>query len=218
MFKMSELTAIDILVNPDEATMDRARALNAKLRENYPKGYELDESHQPHITTLQRYVRTADLPKVYDVVQELIDSTVMSKIIFHVFAIKHQDGWAEPGVGYAGFIAKPSDEALEYQAKLIEAVAPFTESGGNGGTFVQNEDGSPINQTTLGWVENYVPANSGANFMPHISCGFALDAYLDELEAEPFEVFDIQPASVSVYHLGNNGNAREELKHFDISS
>ena len=51
---MSDLTAIDILVNPDENTLERARAVNARLRQSVPRGFELDATHLPHITILQR--------------------------------------------------------------------------------------------------------------------------------------------------------------------
>jgi len=54
---MSDLTAIDILVNPDEATLEHARVWNARMRRSVTDGFALDDSHQPHITTLQRYVR-----------------------------------------------------------------------------------------------------------------------------------------------------------------
>ena len=51
---MSDLTAIDILVNPDDVTLDRARAINARMRQSVPTGFALDATHQPHVTTLQR--------------------------------------------------------------------------------------------------------------------------------------------------------------------
>ena len=66
---MSGLTAIDVLVNPDEKTLDHARAWNARMRESVPDGFALDASHQPHITALQRYVRTVELDQVYDAIQ-----------------------------------------------------------------------------------------------------------------------------------------------------
>jgi hypothetical protein len=69
---MSDLTAIDILVNPDEAALEHARQFNARLRESVPDGFALDATHQPHITTLQHYVRTAELEKVYDAVEQTV--------------------------------------------------------------------------------------------------------------------------------------------------
>ena len=55
------LIAINVLLNPDAATFEKAQATNARLRENYPDGFALDANHAPHITLLQRFVRTADL-------------------------------------------------------------------------------------------------------------------------------------------------------------
>ena len=50
---MSELTAIDILVNPDETAPEQADAWNARMRESIPEG---SRSTRPtsHITILQR--------------------------------------------------------------------------------------------------------------------------------------------------------------------
>ena len=48
---MTDLTAIDILINPDDTTIERARKVNAQLRRSVPDGFALDATHQPHITT-----------------------------------------------------------------------------------------------------------------------------------------------------------------------
>ncbi len=44
---MSDLTAIDVLIDPDEATMERARAVNARMLQSLPQGWALDDTHQP---------------------------------------------------------------------------------------------------------------------------------------------------------------------------
>ena len=59
------LTAIDIALEPDAVMMSRAFADNAALRENVPHGFALDATHHAHITLLQCFVRTADLPSIY---------------------------------------------------------------------------------------------------------------------------------------------------------
>jgi hypothetical protein len=53
---MSELTAVDILIEPDEATIQRAKQLNLRMLQSEPDGITLDTTHQPHITMLQRYM------------------------------------------------------------------------------------------------------------------------------------------------------------------
>ena len=41
---MSDLTAIDVLIDPDEATMERARAVNARMLQSLPEGWAPAES------------------------------------------------------------------------------------------------------------------------------------------------------------------------------
>ena len=79
---MSDLTAIDILANPDGAAIERAQEINHRMRQSVPSGYALDATHQPHITTLQRYVRTADLERVYEAVATTIASTDVSSLSY----------------------------------------------------------------------------------------------------------------------------------------
>src|SRR5687768_4130366 len=67
------LTAIDVLLLPDQTMIDRAQRANAQLRENYPQGFALDAEHRTHITILQRYVRTKDLKAVHDAVNRVLN-------------------------------------------------------------------------------------------------------------------------------------------------
>jgi hypothetical protein len=66
------VTAIDILLDPDATMIEHAVAANERLRESFPEGFALGKEHQPHISVLQRYVRTADLDKVYDAVGKVL--------------------------------------------------------------------------------------------------------------------------------------------------
>ncbi len=59
------VTAIDIALEPDATMVQHAEAANGRLLKVFPKGFSLDATHHPHISILQRYVRTADLDKVY---------------------------------------------------------------------------------------------------------------------------------------------------------
>lgn len=42
-----------------------AEVVNDRLLRVFPEGFALDATHRPHITLIQRFVRTADLDKVY---------------------------------------------------------------------------------------------------------------------------------------------------------
>jgi hypothetical protein len=210
---MSDLTAIDILIDPDEEAMKRARVVNARLLESVPlpKGWVLDDTHQPHITTLQRYVRTADLAKLYDAVGKTIAETDFASLSYTAMKITHAD-WGFPGVAPTVLMVEVSDKVLDFQAALLAAITPFVESGGTAAAFVA-DPGETIEPTIIEWVEKFVPDQIGAGkYFPHLTVGVATFDDLKVIEAEPFEAFAISPASVAVYHLGNNGTARKLLK------
>ena len=63
--QQNPVTAIDIALEPDATMLKHAQADNARLLKNFPKGFALDATHNPHVTLLQQFVRTADLEKVY---------------------------------------------------------------------------------------------------------------------------------------------------------
>jgi hypothetical protein len=215
--RINKLTAIDILIDPDEAASERAREVNARMLKSMPEGWVLDATHQPHITLLQRYVRTADLDQVYDAVEKTLAETDMASLSSQVVKITHAD-WGFPGYGPAVLLVQVSPKVLDFQAKLVAAVSPFVESGGTAAAFV-TDPGEVISPTIIDWVEGYVPAQIGAGkYLPHITVGVAKFDDLKVIEAEPFDAFAVHPASVAVYHLGNNGTARKLFKAWPVTN
>ena len=214
---MSDLTAIDILVDPDPAAIERARTVNARLLQSVPSppGWELDDTHMPHITHLQRYVRTADLAHVNDAVAQTVAATDMASLGYQAVKITHAD-WGFPGMAPTVLLVQVSPEVLAFQAALVAAVTPFVESGGTAAAFVA-DPGETISPTIIDWVDKYVPAQIGdGNYLPHLTVGVATFDDLEIIEAEPFDPITVHPASVSIYHLGNNGTARKLLKTWQV--
>jgi hypothetical protein len=213
---MSELTAIDILINPDDDTIERAKEVNARMLKSMPEGWVLDDTHQPHITTLQRYVRSADLDKVYDAVERTVADTDMAGLSYQAVKIAHAD-WGFPGYAPTVLQVEVSTEVLDFQAKLVAAVEPFVEAGGTAAAYVK-DPGEEISPTIIDWVEKYVPAQIGdGKYFPHLTVGVAKFDDLKVIEAEPFEGSTVRAAGVAVYHLGNNGTARALLKEWPVA-
>ena len=90
------MTAINVLIEPDAATRARARDLNARLRRTMPEGFALDATHAPHITVLQRYVRTPELEQVLDAVGAVVAGADLAI----ARPPRHED--RPRGVGHAG--------------------------------------------------------------------------------------------------------------------
>ena len=213
---MTDLTAIDILIDPDETMVSRAKAVNARMLQSVPSGFALDEHHQPHITTLQRYVRTAELDQVFDAVGGVLGSIDVGGLELTAVGLKHMAVAAVPGVGLTGILVKPSPEVLQFQAKLIDAVRPFSESGGTAEAYVRTEAEPDINRDTIEYIEHYVPEHSGQNYLAHVTVGLATLDELEKIEAESFEQLTFSPSGISVYQLGNNGTAAKHLKSWTI--
>jgi len=213
---MTDLTAIDVLIDPDEAMVSRAKAVNVRMLESMSSGFALDEHHRPHITTLQRYVRSADLDQVFDAVGDVLRTVDAGGLRLTAVGLFHMTSDAIPGLGLGMIEVKLPPEVLDLQARLIDALGPFTEGGGTAEAYVRTEAEPDINQDTIDYIENYVPEHSGHNYHAHVTVGLAKLDDLETIEAEAFESLTFSPAGLSIYQLGNNGTAAKHLKSWTI--
>lgn len=211
---MSDLTAVDILMLPDETMLERAGALNEQLRKSMPEGFALDARHSPHITVLQRYVRSADLDHVFEAVEDVIGTADPGSLELRGVKVAHMELAAQPGAGLAGLVVRPSQGVLDLQSSLIAAVEPFVAEGGTAAAFATTAEEPEINQDTLDYVERYVPDHSGESFLAHVTVGLAELGFLTDLESKAFDAFSFHPAGFAIFQLGNNGTAQQELKQW----
>ena len=207
------VTAINILLDPDATMIQHAMAANERLRKSFPEGFALGEEHRPHITVLQRYVRTADLDKVYEAVGKVLAGekpTTWKLKAYKYYYIPWKD------IGLAGIVIEPTDDLIRFQQKLVDAVAQFTVETGTASAFVTTKEDPEINQPTIDYVASFVPNATGGKFNPHVTIGIASQDYLKKMLDEKFEAFTSSPTKASVYHLGNLGTARKLLKSWEL--
>ena len=214
---MTDLTAVDVMIQPDAGAIARARAVNARMPLSIPAGITLDDTHLPHITMLQRYLITASLDQAYAAIAATIAATDPATLSYHVPGITYSEHWGPPGQAAAVLGVQPNRQVLDLQAALLAAVTPFTGSGGTDAAFV-TDPGQQISQTTKDWVETYEPDQIGANYTAHLTVGLATVEDLKAMQAEPFDAFDVHPAGLAVYQLGNNGTARTRLKAWPLNA
>ena len=204
----NDITAVDICLEPDATKVQHAETVNARLRGVFPEGFALDASHRPHVTLVQRFVRTADLDQVYAAAGKAIandDITSLKLEAFKYYYIPDKD------LGLSGIVIKPTPQLLKVEQDVIDAVAPFTVKTGTPAAFVDSNDPG-VNQLLITYVEVFVPEHSGEHYEPHVTTGLATREYLDKMLAEPFENFTFSPAGAAVYHLGPYGTAAIKLK------
>jgi hypothetical protein len=211
------VTAIDTVLEPDATMVRHAAAANERLLKVFPKGFALGKTHQPHISCLQRYVKTADLDKVYEAVGKVLAEEKPAGWKLKAYKYYYIPGTgALKEIGLAGIVIEPTDDLIRYQQKLIDAVAPFTVKTGTAAAFVTTKDDPDINQQTMDYVAKFVPEGTGKHFNPHVTIGIASQDYLKKMLDEKFDAFTFSPMGASVYHLGNFGTARKKLKGWEL--
>ncbi|MGH7786320.1 MAG: hypothetical protein ACRERC_05600 [Candidatus Binatia bacterium] len=207
------VTAIDVLLEPDATMLRHAQANNVRLLRIFPKGFALDEAHRPHITLLQRFVRTADLDKVYAAAGKVLAGANITGMKLEAFKYYYAPG---KDTGVAGIVAKPTPELLLLQQELIAAVAPFTVETGPISAFTAPQDDPATDALLISYVSTFVPKQTGEHFSPHVSTGIAPKDDLDKMLAEPFEPFTFSPVGAAVYQLGPFGTAARKLTDLDL--
>jgi hypothetical protein len=207
--QQSPITAIDIALEPDATMIQHAQADNTRLLKAFPKGFALDETHHPHVSILQQFVRTAYLEKVYAAVNGIFASEKPTSWKLKAFKYYYIPS---PPIGLAGIVVEPTEDLRRLQQKVIDAVTPFTVKTGTAAAFMSTENGRDIQEFLLEYVANFVTAAAGEKFNLHVTIGVGSITYLEKMLAEPFEAFTFSPAGASVYQLGSFGTARKELK------
>jgi len=208
------ITAIDILLEPDAIMLRHAEANNARLLKAFPKGFALDEAHRPHITLIQRFVRTEALDQVYSAAEKVLGGADVTHSQLEAFKYYYAPG---PGIGVAGIVARPTPALLALQQALIDVVAPCTVETGPIGAFTAPHDDPGTDALLIKYVSTFVPRQTGERFSPHVSTGVATRDYLDKMLAEPFEPFTFSPTGGAVYQLGPFGTAAKKLKEWNLT-
>jgi len=204
------LIAIDVLLEPDRTMIVKANAVNARLRESVPTGYELDSTRAPHITLLQRFVRAKDLDAVTAALTKVFAAEHPTELQLKATGYEYVI-WG--GVAVTVFVVERTPELMRLHQEVVDAVAPFSVSGGTAAAFV----GTGINDETIGWVETFVPKSSGQSYQPHVTLGVAKEDFAKQLKAEPFAGFTFKAEGVAIYQLGNFGTAAKKLWDYQAS-
>jgi 2'-5' RNA ligase len=206
--QQNPVIAIDIALEPDATMIQHAMADNARLLKAFPKGFHLDETHHPHITMLQQFVRTGDLDKVFEAANAVLAKEKPTAWTLKAFKYYYIPS---PPIGVAGIVVEPTEDLHRLQDELITAVEPYIVKTGTPAAFFSDEGGGDIQEELIEYVSSFVTIAAGKRFNPHVTIGVGTEAYLNKMLAEPFPSFTFSVAGASVYQLGSFGTARKEL-------
>jgi len=204
--KQEKIVAIDVLLTLPEGIYNQASQLNRVIVADNPNNFTLDENHIPHITLLQCYIPESDLPKVAEALKGLY-KTVENDTI-KAEGLQYSQDTEE---SFSSIGIKKSKPLLALHKKVIEFVKPYIITNGSQASYVQNADGTPIDQFTIDYVPAFVSEHSHENYNPHISLGVAKTSLLDSLDQHNFRPTKFRATSISVYQLGAFGTAQKVL-------
>jgi 2'-5' RNA ligase len=212
--QQNSVTAIDIALEPDATMLQRARDANARLLKSFPKGFALDETHHPHVTMLQQFVRTADLDMVFAAVNAVLAKEKPTAWTLKAFKYYYI---SSPPVGLAGIVVEPTEDLHRLQGELIKAVEPYAVKSGTSAAFFSEKAGRDIQESLIEYVTHFATIAAHKNFNPHVTIGVGTESYLKKMLAGKFDSFTFSPTGASVYQLGTFGTARKELKALPLT-
>jgi hypothetical protein len=207
--QQNPVTAIDIALEPDATMVQHAKDANARLLKSFPKGFALDETHHPHVSVLQQFVRTDDLDKIFAAANAIMVKEKPTAWMLKAFKYYYIP---DPPFGLAGIVVEPTDDLHRLQDELITAVMPYAVKTGTPAAFFSEAGGRDIQKSLIEYVTHFVEMAAGKRFNPHVTIGVGTERYLNKMLAEPFPSFTFSLAGSSVYQLGTFGTARKELK------
>lgn len=201
------LVAIDILLEPDAALADRARALNSQLRPSDPRGFALDATHVPHVTLIQQFVRQGDVARLGDVIGMVLEGTpAPAELNVTGLELSAWNGSVMVSIGI-----ERSAMLARLQAALVASLIPFVAPAGDASAFVRDPPDTQIDAATIDYVSGFLLKRTGENYEPHVTVGVASKAAAEALKAKPFERRSYGVARVAAYQIGNGGTARRRL-------
>ncbi|MGC1633214.1 MAG: hypothetical protein WA749_13980, partial [Gelidibacter sp.] len=141
--KKPKTIAIDVLLTVPENVYDQAVQLNKAILKSHPDNFTLDANHIPHITLLQCYIVNSDMPKVEQLLNGLF-KTIANDTLW-ADGLQYNKEKAE---SFASIGIEKSKPLMAVHKKIIALLEPYMVTNGTQDAYVQNADGSPIDQFT----------------------------------------------------------------------
>jgi 2'-5' RNA ligase len=210
---MAELIAIDVLAEPDERIHELALAYNRRFLERVPppRGFALDETRVPHVTLVQRYVRTDRLDAALAALAATAATADRAAFDLVTDGAPRADRVGADGVASVLWWLTRTPALAELQAALLVALEPFVTSGGDERAFVTSTEEPDVAPSTVRYVETFVPDQIGPAYAPHLTLGRATGEDLTTLAAEPAPSLAFTAPALAAYQLGDHGTARRRL-------
>ena len=185
--------AVDIVLLPTEAMMDKAIEVNAELVKKFGKKIVLNkENCLPHISLAMGCVDEKDIADVEKVLKPIAEQYPLGDLSVIGITVNLA------GEKVSVFEVGKTEELQLLHEKVMEKLAPYLSCDVTADMIA----GAEVEESTLLWIKNYPEKSSFSNFSPHITIGYG------EMNNFSFPIkFGV--SRLALCHLGNHCTCRE---------
>ena len=197
--------AIDVVLLPDEAMMERAVEANRELVRQYGKKIVLDkENCLPHISLAMGCLDEGDLSAAAGILKDIAEELRLPEL--QVTGIRASTNSA--GEKVSVFEVENIEQLQSLHEEIMGTFAPYLSSDV---TRDMLHGPAEVVESTLLWIENYRVNSSFGNFLPHITIGYG------ELSGGTFPI-RFTAGRLALCHLGNHCTCRKVLAAAQIAT
>jgi 2'-5' RNA ligase len=194
---MAKLVALDVAILPPPDVARLATEYSAALPSEQSQGLRLDESHLPHITVTQQFVREEELETAF----AHVEGVIRGRPRFSIRVV---------GGGKSGhtvwMTVERSAELANLHELLMEALRGLERPEGTQAAFF----GGDGRAGDVLWVAGFRLKSSFGSFTPHITLGHA-----DQPPAIAPFTFDAH--TIAACHLGRFCSCRRVLREWTLT-
>ncbi len=195
---MVDLLAVDVALLLPEEVRVRAEAVNRALWLAHPDTLHLDDTHLPHLTLVQQFVRYDNLAALAVRIETVLRGR--SPLSLTVSGI----GSSEDTVM---FLVDVTPALRELHEDLMEACASLEELDGDETAFYGPEE--PARPRDVAWVRHYRTQAAYERYVPHITLGHGVPP-------ASVEGFAFTADRVALCHLGRFCTCRVVLRDWRL--
>jgi len=195
--------AVDVVLLPTEAMMDRVIEANRKLIEKSDKKIVLNKKNcLPHISLAMGCVDESDIAAIGKVLQTIARECSLGDLTVTDIQIAADSAGEKVSV----FEVEKTRQLQLFHEKAMGKLTGYLSSEVTGDMIYT---GAAVEDSTLLWIKNYQEKSSFANFSPHITIGYG------EIENRPLPI-KFAASKLALCHLGNHCTCRKVLVSIEL--
>ena len=198
-----ENKAVDIVLLPEEAMMDKAIQANAELVEKFGKKIVLNKKNcLPHISLAMGCIDEGSIAEIEKILEKIAEENPLGDL--NVIGII--TGTNTGGEKVSALELEKTEKLQSIHEELMKKLAGYLSNDATAGMIYP---GGEVSQSTLLWIKNYREKSSFVNFRPHITIGYG--------EISSFSLpIKFTAAALALCHLGNHCTCRDVLVSIEL--